>query len=427
MDHFEDRSCRNESGQAFITKSGMRDAGLDPVVHANGDAKFRRQPNENEKNQVSEEETRMKTNLLHQGCEQLSEQNQEDNGKVGEDQFLEVGNSSNFCSQKRFGQLPDDLPNPLKHRLIVQDQLGTKTNLLSQRCEQQNEQELEDNDKDYWRPSCMFHWLQSIGRQVSEAYEAFREYNGRASYEELSLEKPAPMIQEDDGSELSHMSDYDNMGFIPDECNEPIDNLYEEFGQCCGEPNGVERHAHRTHNDDDHVDNVRGIRSQAEEVHVNRSEGGFETARTNNRMVDKTTKKDNMQIPRTTLSSGNGKRNSEHNIHVETCREVVCRDVTTHETREDENTGTITLQRRRKGEGHVGKVWCSQAQSYKTKQWSNSETGENNVIPNGQHTDGGHVTSLTLGRREKKQRDDNHHSRMTRVIQILRKTSWFAI
>ena len=45
----------------------------------------------------------------------------------------------------------------------------------------------QDNDREYWWPSYMFHWLQAIGRRTDEAYEAFGEYTGRTSYEELDL------------------------------------------------------------------------------------------------------------------------------------------------------------------------------------------------------------------------------------------------
>ena len=70
-----------------------------------------------------------------------------------------------------------------------------------------------DNDaREYWRPSYMFHWLRSIGRQMIEAYIAFEEYKGRTSYQEMELDKPRQIPRDDDGSEWSHMSDYDEFG-----------------------------------------------------------------------------------------------------------------------------------------------------------------------------------------------------------------------
>ena len=73
-----------------------------------------------------------------------------------------------------------------------------------------------DNDaREYWRPSYMFHWLRSIGRQMIEAYIAFEEYKGRTSYQEMELDKPRQIPRDDDGSEWSHMSDYDEFGLSP--------------------------------------------------------------------------------------------------------------------------------------------------------------------------------------------------------------------
>ena len=71
------------------------------------------------------------------------------------------------------------------------------------------------DENNYYRPSYMFHWLKSIGRTISEAYTAFEEYHGKISYRETGLEKPKPMPQDDSGSELLRMSDYDEFGFPP--------------------------------------------------------------------------------------------------------------------------------------------------------------------------------------------------------------------
>ena len=34
-------------------------------------------------------------------------------------------------------------------------------------------------EKEYWRPSFMFHWQKAIGKNMEEAYEAFQDYKGR--------------------------------------------------------------------------------------------------------------------------------------------------------------------------------------------------------------------------------------------------------
>ena len=58
----------------------------------------------------------------------------------------------------------------------------------------------------------MFHGLKAIGGNMSDAYDHFRNYNGKESYDDLKLSKPEPMnkIQSDDDESVwSHMSDYD--------------------------------------------------------------------------------------------------------------------------------------------------------------------------------------------------------------------------
>lgn len=71
-------------------------------------------------------------------------------------------------------------------------------------------------DKEYWRPSYMFHWLKATGKRISEAYKAFEEYEGRTSYEKIRLEPLEPMEQEEGYTEeWSHMSDYDDMCLAP--------------------------------------------------------------------------------------------------------------------------------------------------------------------------------------------------------------------
>ena len=125
----------------------------------------------------------------------------------------------------------------------------------------------------------MFHWQKATGKRVDEAYEAFRNYNGKASYEELGLGIPTSMPQEEDDSEWSHMSDCDDTGFAPDEWGGH--GLREDEGtsctsvpegavfkvQCCGQPNGVQDHVSRIHDEEDHVDYVHEIQTQKDDAH----------------------------------------------------------------------------------------------------------------------------------------------------------------
>ena len=64
----------------------------------------------------------------------------------------------------------------------------------------------------------MFHWLKHVGGSIEEAYRYFEQYEGMKSHLELQLDEPTTMQREDDeynGSEWSHMSDYDAMGMAP--------------------------------------------------------------------------------------------------------------------------------------------------------------------------------------------------------------------
>ena len=55
-------------------------------------------------------------------------------------------------------------------------------------CEWKNEdpmemvETLEDEDREYYRPSYMFHWLRATGRGIQDAYQAFESYEGRNSF-----------------------------------------------------------------------------------------------------------------------------------------------------------------------------------------------------------------------------------------------------
>ena len=69
------------------------------------------------------------------------------------------------------------------------------------------------DEKECWRPSYMFNWLRAAGWNVKDATIAFEQYQGKNSYEQLNLQTPTPMQNEDgDESEWYHMSDYDETG-----------------------------------------------------------------------------------------------------------------------------------------------------------------------------------------------------------------------
>ena len=86
--------------------------------------------------------------------------------------------------------------------------------------------ELQKEELDqYWRPSYMFHWLKAVGGNVMNAYDHFKDYIGKESYDEMKLDRPAPMSKtesEGDESIWSHMSDYDEFGLAPEETGTQI-------------------------------------------------------------------------------------------------------------------------------------------------------------------------------------------------------------
>ena len=64
--------------------------------------------------------------------------------------------------------------------------------------------------------------MKAVGWQVKDAYQAFENYNGKASYDQLQLEPPAPRTAEDGDTDVSsHMSDYDELGYSPISLDEP--------------------------------------------------------------------------------------------------------------------------------------------------------------------------------------------------------------
>ena len=61
----------------------------------------------------------------------------------------------------------------------------------------------DEDDNEYYRPSCMFKWLRATGRRIEEAHQAFQDYHGKAGFEELGLSRPTPMPREEDDSEMT--------------------------------------------------------------------------------------------------------------------------------------------------------------------------------------------------------------------------------
>ena len=100
---------------------------------------------------------------------------------------------------------------------------GEKGDIDEKQCYTRSNEKIEnpdiknENTGEFWRPSFMFHELKHIGGDISEAYNRFKHYRGRQSYLEIKLDHPKPMQdgEDDDGSEWSHMSDYDDMGAMP--------------------------------------------------------------------------------------------------------------------------------------------------------------------------------------------------------------------
>ena len=73
-----------------------------------------------------------------------------------------------------------------------------------------------DENREYWRPSCMFKWLRASGGDMTNVYKAFEHHKGKESYVKMGLEPPIPMEQDiEHADEWSHTSDYDEMGFSP--------------------------------------------------------------------------------------------------------------------------------------------------------------------------------------------------------------------
>ena len=64
----------------------------------------------------------------------------------------------------------------------------------------------------------MFHWLRNIGGEIKDAYKHFRHYKGEQSYKEMQLDTPEPLPrdrEDEEQSEWSHMSEYDDFGVAP--------------------------------------------------------------------------------------------------------------------------------------------------------------------------------------------------------------------
>ena len=185
-----------------------------------------------------------------------------------------------------------------------------------------------NHDAEYWRPSCMFHWLKHVGGTVEDAYEYFQHYRGKQSYDELQLQRPEPMtrISEDDGySDWSHMSDYDEFG-MAGKCNG------DEFdgGEHCDESGG------RMINMYDDSEETPGRPLPAEGI----------------------SKQHDMKQRAQRISSTNGK----DTIHVH-CRD----DVELKEVLQDQSDNNVELSE--KEDGVIGRVWDHVDQTYVANGW----------------------------------------------------------
>ena len=73
-----------------------------------------------------------------------------------------------------------------------------------------------EREREYLRPSHMFHWLRAADWGLEDAHKVFGEYKGKESYSLLQLEPPEPRHTEGEYTDYSsHMSDYDEMGLSP--------------------------------------------------------------------------------------------------------------------------------------------------------------------------------------------------------------------
>ena len=247
--------------------------------------------------------------------------------------------------------------------------------------------ETDEGDKEYYRPSYMFHWLKVSGWQTDEAYQAFENFKGKASYEELGLEAPTPMAQEEDDSEWLHMSDYDNMGDAPIECQDSLEDLSEDAvkTQHCNRFNKVQNHASEVRNDYDHVEDFRAIRRQEDDAHEVDHRGddgavlGIEGKENSNHQHEPMKR------------SGRVEKDPNHDDHDETCRDAKGHEATIHEKSDERSMEALTLQHGEAEEMVTNGVWCRTKQAYTLKvEWSRD--GE------------GHVASFMLGGSERYKR-----------------------
>lgn len=51
------------------------------------------------------------------------------------------------------------------------------------------------DDREYWRPRYMFHWLRAMGGNIKDAYKTFETYRGKESYKQLELEPPKEWME----------------------------------------------------------------------------------------------------------------------------------------------------------------------------------------------------------------------------------------
>ena len=214
----------------------------------------------------------------------------------------------------------------------------------------------------------MFHWLKAVGGRMEDRFEMFEDYQGKASYRKLGLEVPTPMEKDEDGSEWSHMSDYDDMGWSPineREHIEPSEGTTLVNPSCEG-PHRVRDHASGTQKEEDHVDNVHEIQVQKNDAHLDKHNGRSQTAMGNTQAMRGTTAKNHhAEIQR---ESARVEEDLNHKQHVETFRDTTSHVELIHEGSEERESGTTTWSQT--GDGKVITAWCSAEQHYRVTTWS---------------------------------------------------------
>ena len=118
--------------------------------------------------------------------------------------------------------------------------------------------------------------------------------------------------------------------------------------------------------------------------------------------LNDTTSNDNSQLQ--PPGSGSGGGNPEHEYHVDTCRDVGCRDVTIHDRSKDGSDTTTTLPGGNGEAKLLGRMWRSSGQLYKVKPWSEADKDQDGMAQARQQLDERSVASLMVGRSKVRRR-----------------------